>query len=97
MSGGTPDNNNQCDKAHRPPPSSLECSKAHTITLISIIDATLCIPINARHQIKPYEVELPPTLPCRVLKLSKDKMLNYGHDNDIYLSPFDEDRIAEEV
>ena len=67
MSGESPDDNDQCDEANRPPPSSLEYSKADATTLSSITDANLGSPISAEHQIKPFDMGLLPTPPCRVL------------------------------
>ena len=64
MSGKTPDDNDQCDEVNRAPPSSLGYSKADAITLSSITDENLCSPINAGHQIKPFDMGLSPTPPC---------------------------------
>ena len=75
MSGETPDNNDQCDEASRAPASSLGCSKADVTTLSSITDANLGSPINAGHQIKPFENTY--DTKKRAGKISSDIVVNY--------------------
>ena len=89
----TPEKEKQCDGANETPLTTCQLDQADVTTLSSITEERRRTPENLKPKMKPSDMGLPPTPPCRTIKMPEMALLEIGYDSDFQMGPFIQDGI----
>ena len=75
MSGETKENQKGCDDSIQVPPKTLQCHTPNDTMLSSVTAPFKASPGTPKGQLSASDMGLPPTPPCRMLKLPDERKI----------------------